>query len=357
MFSTAENAIYGVLCLITACLSISSLPVHVRAGNTGVILMMSWCFVGLFNKGVNALAFNHRLNISWNFGCDVSAVVERIWQLGLCCSSLCVLQRLESIASLRQAHSTYTDRRRRVCFDIAVGLGIPFLQIPLFFVVQPYRLDVVEDLGCSAPIYNSVPALFVYYFWRLFVSVLCSIYAALILRWFILRRLQFSAALSSQHSGLSQKKYFRLFALALCEATLIAVAQLYLLFAALRITGLLPYSSWEYVHSGFATINLVPMDRSGASSSTLTSLEVFRWFTLSPGIVLFVFFGLTEDAKSAYIGLWQAIKRLRFKVRPRKECGLTEGPTGFQDNSLDLDDLREQSYKVSVVVHKDVTVL
>ncbi|KAJ1602374.1 hypothetical protein NDA14_004642 [Ustilago hordei] len=291
MFSTAENAIYGVLCLITACLSISSLPVHVRAGNTGVILMMSWCFVGLFNKGVNALAFNHRLNISWNFGCD------------------------------------------------------------------PYRLDVVEDLGCSAPIYNSVPALFVYYFWRLFVSVLCSIYAALILRWFILRRLQFSAALSSQHSGLSQKKYFRLFALALCEATLIAVAQLYLLFAALRITGLLPYSSWEYVHSGFATINLVPMDRSGASSSTLTSLEVFRWFTLSPGIVLFVFFGLTEDAKSAYIGLWQAIKRLRFKVRPRKECGLTEGPTGFQDNSLDLDDLREQSYKVSVVVHKDVTVL
>ncbi|SOV02274.1 uncharacterized protein UDID_19166 [Ustilago sp. UG-2017a] len=325
MFSTAENAIYGVLCLITACLSISSLPVHVRAGNTGVILMMSWCFVGLFNKGVNALAFNHRLNISWNFGCD--------------------------------AHSTYTDRRRRVCFDIAVGLGIPFLQIPLFFVVQPYRLDVVEDLGCSAPIYNSVPALFVYYFWRLFVSVLCSIYAALILRWFILRRLQFSAALSSQHSGLSQKKYFRLFALALCEATLIAVAQLYLLFAALRITGLLPYPSWEYVHSGFATINLVPMDRSGASSSTLTSLEVFRWFTLSPGIVLFVFFGLTEDAKSAYIGLWQAIKRLRFKVRPRKECGLTEGPTGFQDTSLDLDDLREQSCKVSVVVHKDVTVL
>ncbi|SPC63868.1 related to Pheromone receptor a2 [Ustilago sp. UG-2017b] len=280
MFSTAENAIYGVLCLITACLSISSLPVHVRAGNTGVILMMSWCFVGLFNKGVNALAFNHSLNISWNFGCD--------------------------------AHSTHIDS---TWLKISVAV----------------RQSTIPYLPCSSTTSGD------------FSSAFCALSTP------------FSAALSSQHSGLSQKKYFRLFALALCEATLIAVAQLYLLFAALRITGLLPYPSWEYVHSGFATINLVPMDRSGASSSTLTSLEVFRWFTLSPGIVLFVFFGLTEDAKSAYIGLWQAIKRLRFKVR--KECGLTEGPTGFQDISLDLDDLREQSCKVSVVVHKDVTVL
>lgn len=177
MFSAVENISFGSLCILTACLSISSFPVHLRAGNTGVLLMMFWCCIGLFNKGINALAFNHNLRLYWTLGCDISAVVERIWQLGLCCSSLCVLLKLESIASLRQAHSTHSDRTRRLCFDIAIGLGIPALQIPLFFIVQSYRLDVIEDIGCSAPLYSSVPAIFVFYLWRIVVSGLCAIYA------------------------------------------------------------------------------------------------------------------------------------------------------------------------------------
>ena len=177
MFSAPENLLYGTCCLVTACLSISSFPVHFRAGNTGV-LMMFWCLIGLFNKGINALAFNNNLKLSWTFACDVSAIIERIWQLGLCCSSLCVLQKLESIASLRQAHTTHKERRRRFCIDLIVGLGVPTLQIPLFFVIQPYRLDVLENIGCSAPYYNSVPAIFVYYLWRMVVSTLCAIFAS-----------------------------------------------------------------------------------------------------------------------------------------------------------------------------------
>ncbi len=177
MFSYAENVAFGIMCITTSCLSILAFPVHLRAGNVGVLIMMFWCCIGLLNKGINALAFNNSLTLASAVGCDISAVIERIWQLGLCCGSLCVLQKLESIASLRQAHSTYTDRKRRFLIDMAVGLGVPFLQIPLFYVVQPYRLDVLDDLGCSAPLYNSWPALLLYYFWRLIASILCAIFA------------------------------------------------------------------------------------------------------------------------------------------------------------------------------------
>lgn len=177
MFSSAENASFGVLSILAGCISTFSFLVHLRAGNTGVILMMFWCFVGLVNKGINALAFNHSLRLTWTFGCDISAVIERIWQLGLCCSSLCVLQKLEGIASLRQAHSTISDRRRRLVIDLTLGLGIPVLQIPLFFIVQPYRLDVLENIGCSAPLYSSVPALFVFHLWRLLVTLFCAVFS------------------------------------------------------------------------------------------------------------------------------------------------------------------------------------
>ncbi len=182
MFSIAENNTYAAFCLIAACLSTLSVPVHVRAGNTAVLLMIFWCSLGLVNKGFNTLAFNHKLRVTWMFACDISAIIERTWQLGLCCGSLCVLHRLENIASLRQAHSTEKDRRRRFWIDVGIGLGIPFLQIPLFFIVQPNRLDVQEDIGCSAPLYNSVPALFAYYLWRLLASVLCVVFAGMCLR-------------------------------------------------------------------------------------------------------------------------------------------------------------------------------
>nr|QBH67622.1 pheromone receptor Pra2 [Ustilago esculenta] len=356
VFSAAENACYGTLCILTACLPTFSFPVHFRAGNTGVLLMIFWCFLGLFNKGVNALAFNHNLQVHWTFGCDISAVIERIWQIGLCCSSLCILQKLESIASLRQAHSSNADRRRRLCIDLSVGLGVPILQIPLFFVVQPYRLDVIENIGCSAPLYNSVPALFVYYLWRLLISVLCSVFAVLILRWFVLRRRQFTAALSSQHSGLSQKKYFRLFALAVCEATLVSVAQFYLIIDSLRLTGLLPYSNWAQVHINFDTIAYVPMIREGGTSHASVSLTIFRWLSLSPALALFFFFGLTEDAKATYQSFWQAIKKMGQAFQPRMRNRGSGKHINPENHSLDLEHFQDQNSKVSIVLHKDIVI-
>lgn len=316
--------------------------------------MMFWCFVGLVNKGINALAFNHSLRLTWTFGCDISAVIERIWQLGLCCSSLCVLQKLEGIASLRQAHSTISDRRRRLVIDLTLGLGIPVLQIPLFFIVQPYRLDVLENIGCSAPLYSSVPALFVFHLWRLLVTLFCAVFSVLILRWFVLRQRQFTAALSSQHSGLSQKKYFRLFALAVCEASLVSAGQFYLVIDSLRLTGLQPYKSWKEVHQDFNTIAFVPMPLEGQTTSALISVSVLRWLSLIPAVTLFLFFGLTEDAKSVYSASWRALKSLSRYTWFSKGTRTSDNDAVLGSESLDLEAIQQQGSKVSVIVHKVV---
>lgn len=143
-----------------------------------------------------------------------------------------------------------------------------------------------------------------------------------------MRRRQFSAALSSQHSGLSQKKYFRLFGLAVVEAVFVSAGQLYLMFASLRLTGLLPYKSWRYVHQSWDTINFVPMLQDGEVSEAFKTLSVLRWLSLFPALALFLFFGLTEDARSVYASFWQTLtgfgRRTQY-VQKAAACNLRAG--------------------------------
>nr|WJN24974.1 putative pheromone receptor [Tranzscheliella williamsii] len=356
MFSNTENAIFGIVSILSAMLSLLPMPIHLRANNTGIILMIGWCFIGLFNKGVNALAFNGNLEVSSMIGCDISGVIERTWQFGLCCSSFLVLQRLEHIASLRAAHTTAMDRRRRLFTDIAVGLGVPLLQVPLFFVVQPYRMDVIENVGCNPPIYNSIAALFLYYLWRLLISFLCAVYAVLILRWFFLRRRQFAAALSSHGSGLSQRKYFRLFFLAVCEATLIFIGQSFLSIRNLQLTGLLSYKSWSYVHEGFNTVNIVPMNDTSFTSQQESEMEILRYLALTPGIAIFAFFGFSEDAKKLYFSCLKALLSPFAALRTRRTHELPDDMDSTRtkvDTSVHLKTMMQPDADVVVIVQKD----
>nr|AEY62516.1 pheromone receptor a2 [Ustanciosporium gigantosporum] len=341
MFSAAENSLYGTLCLLSAISALVPLPVQLRARNVGVVIMIGWTFVGIFNRGINALAFNQSLELSSVVGCDISAILERVWQLGLCCGCLSVLQSLERIASLRQAHLTHSDRRRQILFDLCIGLGLPLVQIPLFYIVQPHRLDLIESIGCSAPVYNSVPALFVYYLWRILISTFCAIYATLILRWFVLRRHQFSAALSSHHSGLSQRKYFRLFFLAVCEATLVFAGQLFVMVRNLQINKLLPYVSWAYVHADYNRVDHIPM--AYIPQEEISTLDALRWLALTPGFTIFAIFGFSEDAKAFYSA---SIKRIPGLLHCWKKS----------QTSFNLEPIEPSKDEIIVVVHKESVV-
>lgn len=46
-----------------------------------------------------------------------------------CC--LCINRRLYQIASVRTVTKTRADKRKAIWIDLAIGLGLPLLQIPL----------------------------------------------------------------------------------------------------------------------------------------------------------------------------------------------------------------------------------
>ncbi|KAJ9478805.1 putative Pheromone receptor a2 [Pseudozyma hubeiensis] len=159
---------------------------------------------------------------------------------------------------------------------------------------------------------------------------------------------------NAEGKGLSQRKYFRLFALAICEAILISAGQFYVIIDSLRIGGLLPYTSWEQVHRDFNTIAYVPM--SAIDSSSVTTLSILRWFSLTPAITLFLFFGLTEDSKSVYLSRWRVLKIFMLQCWTRGARPTQTIRSIDPHESVDLEAFESQVSKLSVLVHKDVAI-
>lgn len=71
-----------------------------------------------------------------------------------------LLRKLENIASTRQVSQTVQDKRRSLMIDIFIGIICPILLVPLRFIVQGHRSDVIIGMMCITPLYASVPALF-----------------------------------------------------------------------------------------------------------------------------------------------------------------------------------------------------
>lgn len=107
----------------------------------------------------------------------VAGQIGVIYGTGVTAGSLCLLRRLESIASTRQAMQTPRDKRRRIIIDLLVGIGFPLLLLPLRYVAQGHRMDIIEEIGCSLPLYISLPSIFLYQIWPLVLSLVSLVYA------------------------------------------------------------------------------------------------------------------------------------------------------------------------------------
>lgn len=45
------------------------------------------------------------------------------------------------------------------------------------YIVQPHRFDILEDIGCYASIYNTIPAYFLVFMWPVVLGVISFVYS------------------------------------------------------------------------------------------------------------------------------------------------------------------------------------
>ncbi|CAK5270892.1 unnamed protein product [Mycena citricolor] len=295
---------------LTACImNLIPLPWHLEAWNVGTCLFMIWTAIANMIFFINSIIWRGNVHNSAPVWCDIVThfMVGFNTAVPACC--LCISRRLYSIASVKSVTKTKSDQRRAILGDLAIGLGIPILSIPLQYVVQGHRYDILEDVGCLSETYETPVAIVLYNLPPLLIGCVSAVYCTLAIRAFHHCRLQFKELLSSSNN-LNANRYLRLMCLAGTDLVLTIPLTVFVLVANSRV-GIQPWISWADTHSNFSRVREVPGIFWRSDPWNVASIELLRWSTVGAGFIFFAFFGFADEARKHYrLALQSVAKRV-----------------------------------------------
>ncbi|KAF5342938.1 hypothetical protein D9758_014952 [Tetrapyrgos nigripes] len=308
---------FPILAFIGFILVLIPLPWHIQAWNSGTSLFMIWTALGCLNFFINAIVWRNDAIDRAPVWCDISVALNTALNVAIPCASLCINRRLYNIATCKTASVTRADKRRQVIIDLAIGVGLPVLQVPLHYIVQGHRYDLIEQIGCWPTTFNTPPAYPLSFLWVPVISLISMTYGVLTLRAFMKRRQQFSQFLS-RNGGMNVSRYFRLMCLAMVEIFITAPITAYGLSLNIRKTQIQPWISWENTHFDFNVIDTLPAILWRYNRQAVITMELARWPLIVGPFIFFAFFGFAEEARKHYKLAFNYIrKRLGFALPPK----------------------------------------
>ncbi|WVN88714.1 uncharacterized protein L203_103927 [Cryptococcus depauperatus CBS 7841] len=301
-------------------------PWHWRARNIATMSLVFWLTLANSFGFINVILWSGNVEDRNGVWCDISSRIPLLVSYAVPLCSLSQMQKLESLASTRQTRVSIDVARRRLWQEVVVCGVLPVALTALQYIVQGHRYDIIEGIGCSNPTFKSVPGMIIRFAIPMAASVASLIFAALAVRWFLIRRLQFRNILQTAETRLSVSRYLRLIALAVTDSLTVLVVVAYALTNAL-LDGSSPmrhYDSWAQVHANFSQISQFPEELFGSSWPAVVT-SVFAPVIYS--ILFFIFFGFGEEAVSEYLAMgeraWLLLRRLGRKSRAvDSEAGL-----------------------------------
>ncbi|KAG6835352.1 hypothetical protein H0H93_002261 [Arthromyces matolae] len=207
------------------------------------------------------------------------------------------------------------NRRRAVVVDLAIGLGIPAIQMPLQFVVQGHRYDIWEDIGCYPTTVNTPPAYPLTFVWPNVIGLISAVYCTVLsLRAFMKHRARFSEFITS-NTTLTTNRYFRLMSLATVELVFSTPISAYGLYLNATHKPIYPWQGWANLHFDWYLIDQYPAVLWRANRIETITLELSRWSLVFCAFLFFGFFGFANEAKKHYRLALSAVAK-RFGVMP-----------------------------------------
>ncbi|KAF8174226.1 pheromone A receptor-domain-containing protein [Pholiota molesta] len=315
MSSDPTYPLFPVLSFLGFVLVLVPLPWHLQAWNSGTCAFMIWTSLACLIEFINGQIWAGNLNDNLPVWCDISSKFLLGAGVGITASTLCISRRLYGITSVQTVSITIADKRRAVIIDLCIAVGIPVLVMALHYIVQPHRYNIVEDIGCYAAIYNTLPAYFLVYMWPILLGVISFVYSALTFRAFWKRRLQLVQLMSS-NSSLTMSRYIRLMMLAVTDMALTIPLGVFSVWFGTHGVNLAPWISWEDTHFNFSNVQLVPALIWRSNPRFSTSVELTRWIFVASAFVFFALFGFAGEALKHYRMLfWTCAKPFGFKPK------------------------------------------
>ncbi|KAL1689483.1 STE3-like pheromone receptor, partial [Schizophyllum commune] len=291
--------LFPTLAFLGFVVSLIPLPWHIHAWNSGTCAYMFWTATACLLSFINALVWKgNAINVApvW---CDISSKLLLGVGIGIPASGLCIARRLYKITSMRSVSITRQDKIRAIAIDLAIAIGIPVLVMILHVVVQPHRFDILEDVGCYAVVYITMPAYFLFFMWPLVLGTISFVFSALCLRAFYIRRLQFAQILAHNKS-LDTSRYMRLMLLAILDmCCTIPIGALSIYFGTHGVE-VAPWISWADTHWNFGHVNQIPAIIWRSNPAYERSVEMTRWLPVACAFLFFGLFGFASEAQRYY---------------------------------------------------------
>ncbi|KAI0776712.1 pheromone A receptor-domain-containing protein [Trametes elegans] len=302
MFNSPSDPTYPafpVLAILGAVVALVPLPWHFQAWNAGTCLFMIWTSIACLNLAINSIVWSNNVLNTAPVWCDISSRIVVAAGVALPAASLCIQRRLYNIASIKSVSITHAEKRKGMIVDIAIGVGIPLLQIVFQYIVSGHRFDIFEGIGCSPYTYITPLAYPFALLWPLVISLISACYCALTLRAFLQRRAQFNAYLAS-NTSLTANRYFRLMGIASFEIVCTLPISAYGLYLNATAAPTNPWISWEDTHFQYWVVRQYPAALWRTDLDTVISFEMSRWLAPFCAMVFFGFFGFAQEARSSY---------------------------------------------------------
>ncbi|KAF7324085.1 Pheromone B alpha 1 receptor [Mycena kentingensis (nom. inval.)] len=277
--------------------SVIPLSWHLEVWNIGTCMYMLYTALACLIFFVDSIVWRGNI-IDWAPAwCDFSTYVLAGYNLAIPAASLCINRRLYHIARMRQPREpTKAERWRAMAIDLGISLGLPLLQIPLYYVVQGRRYVILEDIGC------------------VFHEYLTSVAVVL---W------HGPVFLVAATAPSTTERYTRLVILASCDILFTIPLAAWILAAdILSSGGVAPWISWADTHADFFVIPQIPRSVWGATPQSAMAAEFQRCATLLVAFLFFALFGFAEEARRKYAAWWAAVRRFVFCMPNRSKPSL-----------------------------------
>ncbi|KLO06011.1 STE3-domain-containing protein [Schizopora paradoxa] len=292
-----------------------------------------WIAIYCFIEFVNTIIWHDNVNIVAPVWCDIGIKLQLGASVGtrVCAFVICV--HLYKVTRLRGSiETTASQRRKTLIYELLAIIGIPFLVMALFIIIQPIRFQILEEAGCELYDYSFVGYIIIYGP-ELLPSLGCVVLAPLILRTFMRHRKEMNEYLSSDREFV-HNKYHRLMLIA-CLDTLVNLPVLIIDIVTNIVAGEdnslnYPYVSWESVHNGaggnlpglsLSSILQLPASEWNTGGWNVFNVKWNEWLFVFHALVFFSVFGTTPEMRHYYRSVfWFIPERCGYeRRRPTQE--------------------------------------
>ncbi|KAJ7742949.1 pheromone B alpha 1 receptor [Mycena maculata] len=335
-YTGPPNWLFSAFAFIGVVCSTVPLPWHLEAWNTGTCLYMIWTALACLIFFVDSIVWSGNV-IDWApVWCDISTHFLNGFNLAIPACSLCINRRLYQIASVRNVTKTRAEKRKAILMDLAIGLGLPILQIPLQYIVQGHRYNIFEDIGCLGETYETPVAIVLFHMPVIIVGCVSAVYCVLSIKSFYHSRAQFKELLSS-NNNLNLNRYVRLMCLAGTDLLCTIPLGIWVLWVNVKVVGISPWISWDNTHSNFSRVEAIPGILWRSNVYTVASLESTRWLTVACALLFFAYFGFADEAMKNYRSAFVSVaKRMGYSQATMSSSGGVLSSNGCVASRFDL---------------------